>query len=62
KDSVEAAAVPFAGSPTILLDGADAFPTGVRIADLACRVYRTDSGFAGVPSVAQLVGAIQNQA
>jgi hypothetical protein len=61
-DSVEAAAVPFAGSPTILLDGVDAFPTGVRISDLACRVYRTDSGFAGVPSVAQLIEAIQNHA
>ena len=60
--SVEAAAVPFAGSPTILLDGVDAFPTGGRISDLACRVYRTDSGYAGVPSVAQLVEAIQNQA
>lgn len=61
-DSDEAAAVPFAGSPTILLDGVDAFPTGGRISDLACRVYRTDSGFAGVPSVAQLVEAIQSRA
>jgi len=60
-DSVAAAAVPFAGSPTILLDDVDAFPTGVRISDLACRVYRTDSGFAGVPTVAQFVEAIQNQ-
>ncbi|KGJ72939.1 alkylmercury lyase [Cryobacterium roopkundense] len=61
-DSVEAAAFPFAGSPTILLNGVDAFPTGVRVSDLACRVYRTDGGFAGVPTVAQIVEAIQNQA
>jgi hypothetical protein len=58
-DSVQAAAVPFAGSPTILLDGVDAFPSGGRTSDLACRVYPSDSGFAGVPSVAQLVEAIK---
>lgn len=61
-DSAQAAAVPFAGSPTILLDGVDAFPTDVRTSDLACRVYRTDTGFAGVPAVAQLVEAIRNYA
>lgn len=57
--SADAAEVPFAGSPTILLDGVDAFPTDGRTSDLACRVYRTDSGFAGVPTVAQLVEAMQ---
>lgn len=61
-DSVEAAEVPFAGSPTILFDGVDAFPTDARTSDLACRVYRTDTGFAGVPTVTQLVGAIQEHA
>ncbi|WP_327012711.1 hypothetical protein [Cryobacterium sp. GrIS_2_6] len=61
-DSVQAAAVPFAGSPTFLLDGVDAFPSDGRTSDLACRVYRIDTGFAGVPSVAQLVEAIQNHA
>ncbi|MDQ2796743.1 MAG: hypothetical protein M3Y06_06220 [Actinomycetota bacterium] len=61
-DSAQAAAVPFAGSPTILLDGVDAFPSGGRTSDLACRVYRTDTGFAGVPSAAQLVEAIRNHA
>ena len=61
-DSVQAAAVPFAGSPTILLDGVDAFPTDGRTSDLACRIYRTDTGFAGMPSVAQLVEAIRNHA
>jgi hypothetical protein len=61
-DSVQAAAVPFAGSPTILLDGVDAFPSDGRTSDLSCRVYRIDTGFAGVPSVVQLVEAIQNHA
>ena len=59
-DSAQAAAVPFAGSPTILLDGVDAFPSDGRTSDLACRVYRSGTGFAGVPTVAQLVEAIQN--
>jgi len=58
-DSAEAAAVPFAGSPTILVDGVDLFPTEGRTDDLACRIYRTETGFAGVPTVAQLVEAIR---
>ena len=61
-DSADAAVVPFAGSPTILLDGVDVFPTDGRTSDLACRVYRTGTGFAGVPTVAQLVEAIQEHA
>ncbi len=52
--SDEAARVPFAGSPTILVNGVDAFPTDGRTTDLACRVYLTETGFAGLPSVAQL--------
>lgn len=54
----EAAAVPFAGSPTILINGLDAFPSEGRTSDLACRVYQTEVGLAGVPSLAQLVEAI----
>lgn len=54
----EAAAVEFAGSPTILIDGHDAFPTGTRTSDLACRVYSVDGGFAGLPTQAQLEAAI----
>ena len=38
----EAAARPFAGSPTVLIDGVDAFPSDGATADLACRVYRVD--------------------
>lgn len=57
--SEEASRVPFSGSPTILLDGADAFPTADRIADLACRVYITASGTASMPTVSQLIEVIR---
>ncbi len=50
----EAATVAFAGSPTILIDGADAFPSSGRTSDLACRVYPVDGRFAGIPSLADL--------
>lgn len=54
----DAALVPFAGSPTILLDGADLFPGGERTSDLACRVYRTPAGLAALPTTEQLIDAI----
>ena len=57
----EAAAVPFAGSPTILIDGRDAFPAAGPTADLACRIYPTPSGFRGAPSVDQLVAALRDK-
>ena len=48
----------FHGSPTILIDGKDPFdangPTG-----LSCRVYRTDVGLEGAPSVDQLMAALK---
>lgn len=50
----EAAHVAFAGSPTILIDGVDAFPSDGRTADLACRVYMTGQGLAGLPTTEQL--------
>lgn len=54
----EAAAVPFAGSPTITVDGTDLFPVAARIDDLACRVYSTPAGLAGLPTVEQLTDAL----
>ena len=54
----EAEELDFRGSPTILIDGKDAFeaigPTG-----LSCRVYRTDAGLEGAPSVEQLLVALK---
>ena len=57
-DSAEAALVPFAGSPTILVDGTDAFPTDATISELACRIYPTDPGLAGLPTLDQLLQAL----
>lgn len=60
-NSDEAAAVAFAGSPTILVDGVDLFPSGGRTTDLACRIYPTETGFAGVPSREQLESALRSR-
>lgn len=54
----DAAGTPFAGSPTILLDGKDLFPGDGRTSELACRVYATPSGLAGSPTTRQLIEAI----
>ncbi|QDZ15923.1 MULTISPECIES: DF family (seleno)protein [Humibacter] len=59
RTSEDAAAVPFSGSPTILVDGEDLFPTSRRTSDLACRIYATPDGLAGVPTVEQIVEAIR---
>lgn len=55
----DAAHVPFAGSPTITLDGEDLFPSDGRTTDLACRIYSTPAGLAGLPTVEQLTRAIK---
>jgi hypothetical protein len=47
----------FTGSPTVLIDGRDPFTTGAPVA-MACRVYRTEDGLDGSPSVAQLKKAM----
>lgn len=48
----------FAGSPTILVDGADPFANGSERPGFACRVYRTPDGPAGSPTVDQLVAVL----
>jgi hypothetical protein len=50
----------FAGSPTITLDGADIFPGGAPTNGLACRIYKTPTGHAGLPTVDQLTDALKN--
>jgi len=58
-DSAETAArLPFAGSPTILVDGVDLFPTDGRTSDLACRIYLTPNGIAGAPTQQQIEAAL----
>jgi hypothetical protein len=54
----EAEATVFAGSPTILVDGRDLFPSEGQTNDLACRIYLTPLGFAGLPTLAQLTEAL----
>ena len=49
----------FAGSPTILINGEDAFLTQDRATALACRLYPTETGLADLPTIGQLVQAIQ---
>lgn len=58
-DSAEKAArSSFAGSPTILVNGVDLFPSGGRANDLACRIYFTPSGVAGSPTQKQIEEAL----
>lgn len=58
RSSADTAATGFAGSPTITVDGADIFPDGAPSSDLACRIYLTPSGYAGVPTVDQIIEAL----
>lgn len=46
--------VAFHGSPTILIDGRDPFATGVEPVGMTCRVYPTEEGPQGAPTVAEL--------
>ena len=48
----------FRGSPTVLVDGGDPFVDKAAPVGLSCRIYRTDTGFAGSPSLEQLRGAL----
>ena len=47
----------FRGSPTILVDGADPWADGEAPAGLSCRIYRTEEGPQGAPTVREL-GAV----
>ncbi|EQM74740.1 hypothetical protein [Microbacterium maritypicum] len=58
RTEAEVADAPFGGSPTILLDGVDLFPTA-PVRSLACRVYATESGFAGAPTQEQIEAALR---
>lgn len=51
----EAAALSFPGSPTILIDGVDAFPSDGGIGGLACRLYPVGDRVTGAPSVEQII-------
>ena len=51
----------FAGSPTIEGDGTDLFPSDGATNDLACRVYRTPTGLAGLSTQEQIVEALNGR-
>ncbi|MGH8946218.1 MAG: thioredoxin family protein [Acidimicrobiia bacterium] len=58
-DSYEAAVESgFRGSPTVLINGVDAFADRNAQIGLACRVYTTEDGPAGSPTLDQLRRAI----
>lgn len=48
----------FHSSPTVLLDGVDPFAEPGAAAVFSCRVYRTEKGTEGAPSVEQLTTAL----
>ena len=51
----EAQCLGFHGSPSIVIDGVDAFPPGEDTpTGLSCRVYVTPEGVAGAPTLEQL--------
>lgn len=54
----EAARLQFRGSPSLLLDGKDPFADQAGSVGLSCRIYRTESGPQGAPSVEQLVAVL----
>ncbi|MFD6816330.1 hypothetical protein ACFWCH_05415 [Microbacterium sp. NPDC060132] len=57
----EAAETPFAGSPTITINGTDIFPSDGRTSDLACRVYATPHGLKGTPTTEQITDALRTR-
>lgn len=60
ESAADTAGTGFAGSPTITLNGSDIFPTGAPADDLACRIYVTPSGLAGIPTINQITEALKN--
>jgi hypothetical protein len=44
----------FRGSPTVLIDGVDPFADNDAPVGLSCRMYVTERGLAGTPSIDQL--------
>ena len=55
----EADRLRFRGSPSILIDGVDPFADEAAPVGLACRIYRTELGIEGAPSVAALAEALR---
>lgn len=56
--SEEATRLGMRGSPTILIDGQDPFADAADPVALSCRLYRSEVGLIGAPTVEQLVEAL----
>jgi hypothetical protein len=52
----------FRGSPTVLIDGVDPFVDADAPVGLSCRIYQTEHGPAGSPTLHQLHTAITKRA
>ena len=57
----EAQRLGFAGSPTVLINGRDPFPSDGN-ASLSCRLYATETGLRGVPATEGLLAALHRAA
>lgn len=52
----------FIGSPTFLVNGRDPFAEPGAAVGVACRVYRTPAGLAGVPTLDELLVELRRTA
>lgn len=57
ESEVEASEITFAGSPTVLIDGTDPFPSE-NVTSFGCRLYEFGGQFDGAPSMSQLTAAL----
>jgi hypothetical protein len=48
----------FRGSPSVLINGRDVFASGDEPIGLSCRIYRTNHGLVGAPTLEQLHDAL----
>lgn len=55
--NAEATELRFTGSPTILIDGCDAFVDRHPVVGLSCQLYRSAEGASGSPTVEQVTAA-----
>lgn len=58
-NAAEALLLGMHGSPTILVDGRDAFGGDAAEASLSCRLYRTNGGVDGAPTADALMEALR---
>jgi len=55
----QATAAGMIGSPTILIDGVDPFATESDRPSFSCRLFQTDSGLDGAPSIEDLAVSLR---